>query len=44
MHISVLLPVSFLIIDIIWVNTAIVQVTLERFASAKQLEGVHVHL
>lgn len=44
MHISVFLPVSLLIIDIRWVNTAIAQVTLERFSSAKQLEGVHVVL
>lgn len=42
MHILVLLPVSFLIIAIMWVNTAIAQVILKRFASAKQLEGIHV--
>lgn len=44
MHISVPLPVSFLIIDIISVNTTIAQVTLEWFACAKQLEIVHVVL
>ena len=44
MHISVFLPVSLLIIHVIWVKTASAQVTLERFASAKQLEGVHVIL
>lgn len=44
MHISVLLPVSLFIIDIIWVTTVIAQVTLESFDSAKQLEGIHVIL